>query len=871
MQSQISALKTKQVQAQIILDKTPSLVFMMEPESLCFTFVNHSLTKSLGYTQSEMLDMSAEQLNPAFSEQYCQQILAPLLTGEQSAVDFEMSLLRKDETELPVALFLRLVEMDDRQILLAIAHDITVRKEHEAHIDRLGNFYKALSEVNQAIVRMQDEAELLSLVCKVAVDFGGMALAWVGQADEAAGLIKPVVSYGRGKEYLDEIVISTNESEISGRGPVGIAFRERRAVIANDFQADEMTVPWRERAAQVGWRSAAAFPILRAGRIFAVLSVHHAQQDAFDHEVIQLIEEMCGDISFALDNFDREKKRQTLEEELKLASMVYQYSSQAMMVTDASNRIISVNQAYTHVTGYTADEVMGKNPRILSSGRHDEAFYKSMWDSLKAYQHWQGRIWSKRKNGEIYPEWLTINLVLDEDDDPYCFVATFYDITDKVRSEELIWKQANYDMLTELPNRYMLHQSMMQAIGNARHHEQTLAVLYIDLDQFKEVNDTLGHQIGDKLLVEVAKRIQSCVNDTDVVGRLGGDEFTVILSAPPDNEYVAGIAERIIARLVTAFTLIENQSAIYISASIGIAFYPSDAMNAEDLLKSAEQAMYVAKNAGRNRLSFYTSELREKARNRLSLLSDLRGALAGNQFQLYFQPIVNLATGKITKAEALIRWQHPVRGMVSPAEFIPLAEETGLIVAIGDWVFKEAAHWARRWKSDRAGESIQVSVNMSPIQFKDDTVKMSSWLAHLQAIGLPGKNMVVEITESLLLDVTSAISDKLLAFRDAGIKVSMDDFGTGYSALSYLKKFDIDYLKIDQTFVRDITTDPSDLALSEAIVVMAHKLGLKVIAEGVETLEQRDLLTQCGCDYAQGYFYARALPPAAFEQLLKAD
>ena len=871
MQSLIVSLKTKLAQIQTILDKTPSLIFMMEPESLRLTFVNQGLMQGLGYSQEEMLTMLADKLNPSFSDQYCQQVLAPLLSGEQTAVDFEMSFLRKDLSTVPVSLFLRLVELDDKQLLLAIAQDITVRQGHEARITRLTNFYKALSEVNQAIVRMHDETELLTLVCKVAVEFGGMALAWIGRLDAANQYIQTVMSYGRGKDYLDDIVISASEDEASGRGPVGTAFRERRTVVVNDYLTDEMVRPWWGRAAKSGWQSAAAFPVTRAGKVFAVLSVYHAQAQAFDREIIQLIEEMCSDISFALDNFDREKERKKLEQELKLSSLVYQNSSQAMMVTNESNCIISVNQAYTSITGYTADEVLGKNPRVLSSGKHDASFYKEMWHTLKECQHWQGRIWSKRKNGDIYPEWLTINVILDEDDDPNYFVATFYDITDKVHSEELIWKQANYDMLTGLPNRYLLHQRMTDDVRLAHQHGLTLAVLYIDLDQFKEVNDTLGHQVGDQLLIEVAQRIKSCVGEAVVVARLGGDEFTVILPGPADNAYVAGIAEKIIAKLVMAFTLSEIQSAIYISASIGIASYPHDAENAEDLLKSAEQAMYEAKLAGRNRLSFYTSALQIKARNRLSLLNDLRGALAGNQFELHFQPIVNLVTGKITKAEALIRWQHPQRGMVSPAEFIPLAEETGLIIAIGDWVFREAARWARRWKSDQAGASIQVSVNMSPVQFKDDTFNIDGWLAYLQELGLPGRNMVIEITEGLLLDVNSVISDKLLGFRDAGIKVSMDDFGTGYSALSYLKKFDIDYLKIDQSFVRDITTDPSDLALSEAIVVMANKLGLKVIAEGVETAEQRDLLAQCGCDYAQGYFYAKPLTPAAFELMLKTD
>lgn len=868
MQAQLNEIETRLLQTQVILDKSPSLVFLMEPGSLRFTFVNASLLNCLDYTQDEMLLMSADQLNPAFSDQYCQSILAPLMLGERDTVDFEMTFCRKSGDVIPVAMFLRLVELGDRSLLLAIAQDISVRKLHEVQIARITNAYKALSTVNQAIVRMHDEAELFPLVCKVVVDLGGAALAWIGQMDDDLGLIQPVMSYGRGKEYTHGLSVPIVATDAHGCGPIGTAFREQHIVVVNDFASNEVTPPWQERAAMFGWQSTAAFPIMRAGQVFGILSVYHLQRDAFDAALVALIEEMCSDISFALDSFDRQKKQQRLEDELKQASLVYQYSSQAMMVTDANNCIISVNPAYTATTGYSADEVMGKNPSVLCSGRHNSAFYKAMWNTLKIYQYWQGEIWSKRKNGEIYPEWLTINLVLDDNGKPYRYVATFYDITEKVRSEELIWKQANYDMLTDLPNRYMLHQRLIHDIGRAQHDVGQLALLYIDLDQFKEVNDTLGHQIGDRLLVEVAQRIKTGLGEAEIVARLGGDEFVVIVPAPVDKAYLVEMAQQIITQLEASFEIADYNNTIYISASVGIAVYPDDAKNADDLLKSAEQAMYVAKQSGRNRLSFYTMELQEKAQNRLRLLSDLRGALAANQFVLYFQPIVNLATGKITKAEALIRWQHPERGMVSPAEFIPLAEETGLIVAIGDWVFREAATWTKRWQLVFPDDNLQVSVNMSPAQFKDESIQLADWLAHLQTLDLSGDNVVIEITEGLLLDMTTLISDKLLTFRDAGIKVSMDDFGTGYSSLSYLKKFDIDYLKIDQSFIRDICVDSSDLALSEAIVVMAHKLGLKVIAEGVETEAQRDLLVQCGCDYAQGYYYAKPLPADVFEQLI---
>ena len=456
---------------------------------------------------------------------------------------------------------------------------------------------------------------------------------------------------------------------------------------------------------------------------------------------------------------------------------------------------------------------------------------------------------------------------------PLRMVGSLTDITEKKRSEELIWKQANFDTLTGLPNRRMFHDRLAQEIKKAHRaasHQggsgHQVALLFIDLDHFKEINDTLGHDRGDCLLVEAARRITDCVRATDTVARLGGDEFTVLLAELDDPGSVERVAQSILQKLIEPFHL--GDQTVVVSASIGITLYPDDATDLAGLVKGADQAMYVAKSLGRNRYSYFTPALQEAALARLRLINDLRGALAGDQFRVYFQPIVSLSSGRILKAEALIRWQHPQRGLVRPADFIPLAEETGLIIEIGDWVFKESARWAKRWRSMHNAE-LQVSVNKSPVQFVKDGANHRMWLNHLRQLELPGHSMVIEITEGLLLNTDVAIVETLLNYRDAGIQVAIDDFGTGYSSLAYLKKFDIDYLKIDRSFVRNLATDASDMALSEAIIVMAHKLGLKVIAEGVETAAQRDLLTAAGCDYAQGYLYARPLPPEEFEALLR--
>ena len=454
----------------------------------------------------------------------------------------------------------------------------------------------------------------------------------------------------------------------------------------------------------------------------------------------------------------------------------------------------------------------------------------------------------------------------DVEGKPLRMLGTFTDITKRKEDEVQIRQLAHYDMLTGLPNRILLLDRLDQEIRKSRRSGLPLSLMFIDIDHFKEINDSLGHHIGDLLLKEAAGRLLQTVRETDTVARLGGDEFTIILAELDDVGAVERIAKAVLARLAEPFTL--HAEVIYVSASIGITLYPQDGISVEGLLQNADQAMYAAKGEGRNRYHYFTVSMQEAAQNRMRLANDLRVALTHGELFVVYQPIISLATGRIHKAEALVRWRHPVRGLVSPAEFIPIAEETGLIIDIGNFVFNEVAHTVMRWREQYVAD-LQVSINKSPIHFYQSEELQASWPERLKNLGLTGESITVEITEGLLMDASDLVKHKLLAFRDAGMQVALDDFGTGYSSLAYLKKFDIDYLKIDQSFIRNLTADSEDYALCEAIIVMAHKLNMQVIAEGVETVDQRNLLLQANCDYAQGYLFARPLMADDFERMLE--
>jgi diguanylate cyclase (GGDEF)-like protein/PAS domain S-box-containing protein len=550
------------------------------------------------------------------------------------------------------------------------------------------------------------------------------------------------------------------------------------------------------------------------------------------------------------------------QKELQIAASAFDVQ-EGVMIADASHVILRINPSFTKQMGYGAKEVLGKTVEFLISERHDEEFYPGLLQALQEEERWLGEVWIRHQNGLINPYRLTITAVTNPDGITTHYVAAFSDIREFKEAQENILQLAFHDPLTQLPNRRLFHDRLEQEITRARRSNLKLALLFIDLDHFKEVNDTLGHDMGDILLKEAALRLGGCLRASDTVARQGGDEFTVILPDLPDIESVEHVVQALLHKMSLPFHLKDHIS--YITASIGIAFYPEDATDATQLMKSADQAMYDAKHHGGNRARYFTQSMQTVADARMAIANDLHTALAENQFRVYYQPIIELNSGAICKAEALIRWMHPTRGNICPTEFIPIAEDTGLIVEIGDWVFREAARQTAVMRATYEPR-FQTSVNVSPVHFYTAHDYHVDWFDYLSEIGLPGQSLVLEITEGLLMDANESVNKQLLEFRDAGLELSLDDFGTGYSSLSYLKKFDVDYLKIDRSFVSNLTEGSDDLVICEAMIVMAHKLGMKVIAEGIETNEQRDILLNAGCDYGQGYLFSEPVSMDEFSR-----
>lgn len=852
-------------QADRLLNHFFSMPFVgmavISPEHKTITQCNDYLCEITGYSKEELIGHSClafthEEDIPADIAEF-----ERVLSGEISSYNMEKRFHHKDGHILHAMVDTKCVRNEDGSVdyLFATATDITERKAAEAKIQRLTQLYAALSACNQAIVRCKTEAELFERVCQSAVRAGGMKMAWIGLVNHQNNLVEPVASEGDNQAYLEKIKISIDAKSVYGQGPTGIALRMNEPYWCQDFMQDPATLKWRERS-KGAWGSSATVPICRGGRVVGAFNLYAGVKEAFDDDARTLLIEMAMDIGYALDNFDKEARRTLAENSLSESEskfhMLFDQSLDGLLIIDGYE-IVECNAAALNIIGCSLEHILHTpawtfSPLTQPDGMGSEEKMREMIDAAKLYGRNRFEWMHRRLSGEDLPSEIT--MVMITLNGKQVFYTTWRDISEQKQAEARIRHLAQYDVLTGLPNRTLLTDRVNQAINIAQRNHQHLSLMFFDLDRFKNVNDTLGHSVGDQLLIEVSHRLQDVIREQDTVSRIGGDEFVLML-LDTNVDGAARVAEKLMYLIAKPFQIGLHE--VTITPSIGIAVYPEDGENFDGLLKSADIAMYRAKQAGRNNYHFFTAKMQEDSIRSMQLTSALRHVIELNQLSINYQPQFSLKDGSIVGVEALLRWQHPEFGVVSPAEFIPVAEDSGEILKIGEWVLHQSIRQIKQWQNQ--GLPIKsVAVNLSAAQFRQphlpDLVSML-----LEDEGLSPECLELELTESVSMDDPLAVIAMMEKLDDLGVKMSIDDFGTGYSSLSYLKRFKVSKLKIDQTFVRDIMTDVDDKAIVKTIIALSKSLGIKTIAEGVETQEQLDFLKKCKCDEIQGYFFSKPL------------
>ncbi len=791
-------------------------VVSIDEESRVIAF-NPAAETMFGWQKDEVIGRPMiELLIPErFREQHRNGLTHYLQTGESRILNrrIEVTALRRDGTEFPAELTVTPIREDNHMIFTAFIRDITKRKQIQHELENREARYRRLIENSPNVIYTFSNKK------------GGIYYSPRAQ---------DVLGYSL--EHLYAHPMLWNES-------IHPDDQELASNALHEFESGKAyDIEYRIRDAQGNWRW---------------LWDRSIGSQINGDEI--LIEGLATDIS----------EIKLAENELRIAATAFE-SQEGMFITGADGVIQRVNNAFVETTGYSAEEAVGKTPAILKSGRHDAAFYQEIREALDRDGHWQGEIWNRRKNGEIYPEWETISVVKGADGQITHYVSTFTDISLRKKTEEQIRTLAFYDPLTQLPNRRLLLDRLHQALASSVRNERQGALLFIDLDNFKSINDTQGHAVGDLLLVEAARRLQGCIREGDTTARLSGDEFVVLLEDLDANEQAAAsqaetVGEKILATIGKPYFI--NGHEHHSTASIGITLFRGPVKTMDEMLKRADVALYQAKADGRNILRFFDPAMQAAVTARVALESDLRRAiLEQEQLQLYYQAQVD-SSGRLTGAEALVRWRHPERGMVSPGEFIPLAEESGLILPLGHWVMTTACQQLAAWAERPETAHLTLAVNVSAKQFHLPTF-VEEVATLVDYFGIDPTRLKLEITESLMVENVDDIIAKMTALKTRGINFSMDDFGTGYSSLSYLKRLPLYQLKIDQSFVRDVLTDPNDAAIARIIVSLAQSMNLMVIAEGVETEAQREFLELNGCHAFQGYLFSKPVPSEEFEQLL---
>jgi diguanylate cyclase (GGDEF)-like protein/PAS domain S-box-containing protein len=772
-----------------------------------------------------------------------------LTTREVASTEYSLDL--RGKTHWFEARAHALPDTDDR--VVAISWDISERKHNEARIRTLGRLYSFLSQVNQSIVWTRSPPELFERICRVALSHGDFTMAWVAQVDEGGLHLVPVAQAGQAQATASEHLPCILRLDAPKESPQHPALRCWRS---GHLRWD--TPP--EARSQ-----AVALPVTCDERITAVLVLVREGLDPEDAEEQALFQEIAADLSFALTQFRRREQWREGQDRNRLHAAALESTQDGVIVSDMRRMVVSVNRAFTEITGYSAQEAIGSTPAFLDCDRNPADIQDTIRATVLDAGRWQGELWSRRRDGTCQMLWCSVATVSDEQGLPTHFVSVFTDITAKKEAEARLRDLAHLDSLTGLPNRLMILSRMSHALAAAQRQRHKVAVLYIDLDNFKNVNDSLGHSAGDQLLLGVAQRLAQRTRRDDTLGRLGGDEFIVLLETLRDGEDAGAIAQELLHLLSRPFDV--GPSEVYVQASIGISLFPDDGSEVEDLLRDADTAMYQAKRAGRGTYRYYTEALTQAAQVRLQLDTRLRRALERDEFQLWYQPLYSLASQRLIGLEALVRLHQPGLPPVGPAEFIPVLEDTGHIVALGEWVTNEACRQGRAWL-DEGLDFGCIAVNISAVEMQRGGTVARVQKA-LDTHSLPAHHLELEITESGLMQQGDHSEAFLHSLRAMGVQLAIDDFGTGYSSLSHLKRFPVSKLKIDRSFIRDLMTDPTDAQLVNAMVAMGRSLGISVLAEGVETEAQLQRLKSIGCDAVQGYFLGRPEPATTARHWLR--
>ncbi|MFY9459874.1 MAG: EAL domain-containing protein [Aquabacterium commune] len=875
----IDKVKAREAQLSAFAEALPDLAFRMDAEGRYLDIYGNNLPL-LGRPAHELIGRRLGDLFPPDMAQRFLGVLRQTLgTRSTQTITFNVTInqaLRHFDS--------RCAPVGDTDQVVWMIWDITGRRQTERRLRRKTRMYDFLSHVNQAIVRSDDQGTLMTRVCRVAVQHGQFRKAWVALFDpDTAGALNCVAEAGDERPLRDSLSFSLNDTPsgspsgtLQADNALDAALRHGHTFRTRDLQAFKPQGPapaWLNEAVAAGMPGCVIVPLRREQALIGHLLLLGRRVDDTDADELGLFEDLSSDLSFAVTNLHREALRDQAEERIRLHAAALHSTRDGMMVLDSDRVLVSINPAFTALTGYDEHEVIGRSPEFLLTDAPDE-FIAQLREHLLSYGSWQGEVWFRHRNGDPFMTKLSVAAVHSNQGEPSHFVGVFTDITQLKQTEERLARMAHYDPLTELPNRVLIRQRLAHAINLAQRHHTLVGVVFIDLDNFKTVNDGLGHAAGDSLLKQVAQRLRQRVRHEDTLGRLAGDEFVLVLEHLRHPQQAAHVATAILETLNQPFTLDGGQQ-VYVRASIGISMYPDDGQDESELVRNADAAMYESKRRGRNNFSFYTQAFTTEATLRLQMETLLRRAVEHSEFTLHYQPMVRLSDRKVIALEALVRLntagQHTAGTLggsvtLSPNQFIPVMEDTGMITSLSEWVIEEACRQGRAWL-DAGLDFGRVAINLSPSEIRRGGV-VERLAEILVRTGLPPQHLEIEITEGGLMESGMGAEQFLQHLHQLGVFLTIDDFGTGYSSLAYLKRFPVQQLKIDRSFVQDLPSNDNDGQLVSTMISMAHGLRLHVVAEGVEMPDQEAFLSSLGCDVAQGYLYSRPVPAAQISQML---